>query len=604
MILLAFDILFAYISTLFFPNLISDKSVLFSNSYFSILVFAFILFILRYERKLPKDKRREIYTHLLGLLFSFWTACGYSLDVYGEIRFLHILLCILLFAHVLGAGISILWDLLQKADLFLSSEVKSAALLKIDGFFRFLTSHPLVLTTIFFLCYIPLFIADFPGGFIYDATGELMQTSYGYNGNYPMLHSAIITYLLPITHRLFNSYNVGIAIYVICQMLLLSYVYSSLICTFYKQGANCIVVAVAAIYCGLFPVIQIFAVQEVRDILFSILLLYALLLFYTLQTNTSDFLKSVFEPIRLGLVFVLALLARNNNAGTIALLVVIVVSVALWFCYRKINIRGASLLSGSMILGYIIISLLLSLLCQPVRTTEKTGSLSLVSQSLARAYLYENKSWSDSEIEELSRYMDIEDITYCSEDADVTKIKIKKGVELKTIMPFWLKVGVKHPGCYFDAIMANSQNMWFPNSVVDGYKQFHTEPGLTYYDYDKCYFYITDTLEPPAEHRNLLPGVLNFYTRIGLYLSFEKIPVVSMMFSIGFNIWILLNCLCYALYRKKSKLYLTLFILLGYVIVTSFVPIVLLRYFAALFLAMPIIILFTLQPSVSDPMDN
>ena len=63
-----------------------------------------------------------------------------------------------------------------------------------------------------------------------------------------------------------------------------------------------------------------------------------------------------------------------------------------------------------------------------------------------------------------------------------------------------------------------------------------------------------------------------------------------MLFSIGFQLWLLLFCLFYALARKRRSLLLPIAALLIYVLCSAFTPLVLLRYYGALFLAMPIIV--------------
>ncbi len=84
-------------------------------------------------------------------------------------------------------------------------------------------------------------------------------------------------------------------------------------------------------------------------------------------------------------------------------------------------------------------------------------------------------------------------------------------------------------------------------------------------------------------------------------ISFEKLPVISMLFSIGFQFWLLLHCVFYVLYRKCGRLMLPLTVLLAYVLLSSFAPLVLVRYYGALFLAFPMTLVFTLCPSVSVP---
>ena len=66
-----------------------------------------------------------------------------------------------------------------------------------------------------------------------------------------------------------------------------------------------------------------------------------------------------------------------------------------------------------------------------------------------------------------------------------------------------------------------------------------------------------------------------------------------MLFSIGFQFWILIHTFFYLLYRKEKKLLLPVTILLLLTLGTSFVPLILVRYVSPLFIAMPLLLLFT-----------
>ena len=159
-----------------------------------------------------------------------------------------------------------------------------------------------------------------------------------------------------------------------------------------------------------------------------------------------------------------------------------------------------------------------------------------------------------------------------------------------------MKIGLRYPAIYLDAALAQTKNMWYPPAVLDDYKQYFTSPGDPYWEYEKNYFAILPENEPPSEHHSLAPAILDFYTGIGLRISFEKIPVVSWMFSIGAQFWLTVFLFLYLWYRKKTRLLLSAGAILLYMIGNAFVPIVLMRYFAAVFLCHPMIIAFLLQP--------
>ena len=220
--------------------------------------------------------------------------------------------------------------------------------------------------------------------------------------------------------------------------------------------------------------------------------------------------------------------------------------------------------------------------------------MSLLSQSLARAYVTEGENWTEEEQETIAEYMDLEGMRYVPGYADSTKNRIR--VNAFKYAAFCLKMGLKYPSVCFDAVLAQTQKMWYPPSVIDGYKQYFTSPGDPYWGYEKNYFAILPENEEPVEHLSLAPGILEYYTNIGLRISFEKIPVIRMFFSIGAQLWLTLGLFMYLWYRKETKLLLPVGVMLLYMVGNAFVPVILLRYFAGIFLCHPMIVAFLLQP--------
>lgn len=590
------NVLWSLLSVMLFPIFISDKTLGFSNSIFSICLFAAIYAIFWKDNKFSKDNRLNIYTHILGFLFSLMISAGHALDAYGEINFRRLIISVILFSHVIGKMLSLFWRFLVYIENKLkANQLKGRIPEAVEKIMTWFIKRPYMISVFFLICWLPCFIADFPGGFRFDATGELYQTVYGYDGNYPLLHSVIVTRLLSTIYNITGSYNAGVAIYVIIQMIMISCMYMHIIYEFGKKSINKVLLFIAFLYCGCFPVIQILVVQEVRDVLFSALFMYAMFLFYLMVSDKKAFFISIRRPILLGFVFVLALLARNNNAGAIMWTAIVAVSIITWIVYRKEYFRGATAFSVTSIASYLLLEILLILLCQPLTPAKLGSSLSIMSQPLIRAYLYQNENWTEEEVAELSTYVDLDNIEYYSENADTTKSRIDIQNNFGDFIKFWCKIGFKFPGCYLDAILAHTQNMWYPDSVIDGYNQRFKEKG--YFGYEKCYYLIHESLEEPAVHMNLWPMALNYYKKICLYISFEKIPIVSMLFSIGFQFWVILNCLFYVTYRKLNKLILPLAMIGGYMLISACAPLVILRYFSAAFLAVPILIIFTFQPN-------
>ena len=188
----------------------------------------------------------------------------------------------------------------------------------------------------------------------------------------------------------------------------------------------------------------------------------------------------------------------------------------------------------------------------------------------------------------------METLEYFPQNADPAKGNLRVYYRnLRPFIRFFCNIGHRYPECYLDAAFAANRQMWFPDSVIDGYSV-----RSKFDDYEKSYLYFGKYTEEIGSRLKLLPRVFSFYENIGLFISFERIPVVSMLFSIGFHVWLLLNALFYIGYRQCYRLYLPIMIVFVYVLCSAFTPLVLLRYYAALFLIFPFIVCITLCPHI------
>ena len=78
---------------------------------------------------------------------------------------------------------------------------------------------------ILFLCWLPVFLAVYPGFFAYDATDELQEVLTGqYVTRHPLLHVLMLGKTVSGIQKLTGSYNSGIGVYVLAQMLSLIHI--------------------------------------------------------------------------------------------------------------------------------------------------------------------------------------------------------------------------------------------------------------------------------------------------------------------------------------------------------------------------------------------
>ena len=585
------NLIYSLICVFLFPLFISDTTHTFSNSVMSIVLAVLIFVVLQKSSKNTYDKRTVVLSHILGLIFSTITALGYGYERYSYSPIGKIVVPVIIFSHVYAALIVLIWDRLVEWEDALAGPAKNK---KLTSIATWIFERPAIIMLILLVLWLPCYLADFPGGYRYDAAAEFRQVENGYyEADFPLLHSVIVTRFYPFIYKIFGSYNYAVGIYVIVQLILIALLYTTVYRNFYKKGVNRILLMCVLLYTGIFPVIQILVVQSGRDVMFASFLTFLAFKLYDIACDKNAFYDNWKNPLLFGILIVLTVYSRNNNAASVFLIIVIAFSLAIWLLNFKKHLKGVTILVTTIIIGYVGLGYVLTSCCQPLWPAQVRTSKSIMAQQLGRAYTIEASSWSEKEIEEFESYFDMEAWAtwggYAEDNCDPTKFALLVDESnAKEFNQYWGKMFRKNPHIFMDAYLMCSMDMWFPASIV------YADNKLV--DGKKGYFNISPEMEEwPIEHITLVPFLEKYYETIGMKVSFEKIPVVSMLFSIGFWFCMLLMGVFYTINRGRKKVLIPIMVMLLYMILASFVPIIILRYFAAIFMFSPILIVLILQ---------
>ena len=210
-------------------------------------------------------------------------------------------------------------------------------------------------------------------------------------------------------------------------------------------------------------------------------------------------------------------------------------------------------------------------------------------QQLARTYTEEKDSLTDEDLEIL--YSLIPEVIlekYNPKLADDVKVNFLEDnfkADPGKYISLWLRIGAAHFDVYVNSFLMNTYGDWYPDTVLDGYRGKHTADVM--YGDSSYFAFSTESL---GVRVHLLPVLERFYEKISLEIYQQKVPIISMLFSIGFWHWIYLFAamsLFVRGYRKQAFALIPmglsyLIILLG--------PIVLVRYVLYLFFGVPLVL--------------
>lgn len=564
----------------------------FSFSILAIPMIAVVFFFLRkFIMVWAKDtdnkarRRRVAYALVLGSLLGLSQMLGYRLQIFGYTP--HGVwgkIGILLTAA--GIGVSFL-PIIYCYLRWLDNRNKGREIVK----FTKKTARNIFLISwgVIFVAWIPAFLAYYPAIMSYDCNRQFQEAYLGYmwfNSHHPLVHTFLIRMFLLLGESL-GSYQVGMAIYSLVQMLVLSVVfaYASNMVGRLTHKKWAVVVTVA--FFAFLPIHQVLALCVTKDILFTaFFLLFCLLV---LEYNQSDIQKA--KWLLLGamlLVGILVMLFRNNAIYAFAVFAVFYI-----ICSKKDRVK-ILLLCVAVLLGG-------KFGAQGIQTAMDAGSGSKVEMysvflhQFARVGLYQNDNLDIEEYGIINKYVDA---AYWNQYNPNIADGIKGNVAVTTfdnwkddipvMLKDWATIGLRYPNDYIDAFLELTRGYWFMDDVshaeVLGYGD-DTNWGLIY-----TANLSGSTVFEGVENNSLLPGLLKIYQKIVNGNSYYDWPVLSMLFKPAFYCWALFVVMVSLSYMKqKRKLVLCLFPLM-YLCTLLLGPVVNFRYVYPIIAMIPVLV--------------
>ena len=525
---------------------------------------------------------------LPGLGLALCEAFGASLRLYGRVRWASPLL----WSAALGLFVvctlffCALWRALPRAE-----ERLNLAKPRFAGLF----SRGWLLWLLMLLCWLPCWLAIFPGNFVYDTVGEYDQCAFGFDPAFPRLHSWLNISVINRVFGLTGSYAAGAALFTALHMVFLALLFAWMLQRLCRLGVNARLLLLSLCWCALFPTVQMLAVSPIRDLMFAGNLTALCFLLLLLRRDRAAFWRDRRLPLLLGCVSALTVLSRDNIAPALSVMILLAFSLPLVLRAGKGNRKAALLFAFSALLLWGGLSAFLGRVCRP--PAENAGSpsaLAALTQPITRCYALHGQDWSEAERARYAEFFITEGQTYVENDGDVSLAALKS---LRSeggygdFLRLWLGLFRRYPATYLDAWLAHTRSLWLPGDGIDGYVR-----SGSYTDAQSAYFYYRAAESGPARTLLRLDALRGFYERVGLHTRLERIPVLRQLFSLGFHFWLLLGTLFYLRWRRMACS--PLWVLLLYALGNLLDPLMLVRYFAAFYLAFPLLSVSLLQPGL------
>lgn len=566
----------------------------YTNSIWTVFLFLALFFLMSQVVKtdFSKEKRGWFWPGCVGAAFAVCMTFGAQLDLKESVPFKEggMWLGIFVWAVIFTWVIRYFWERMaagNKGKQCMKEAEKSIEelpehLLK-TGKQRGKWSSFFMTSGIIFICYLPVFLAVYPGFFVYDAQDEYLQVvTRSFTTHHPLMHVLLLGGIIHLIFKLTGSYNLGIAVYTLMQTAVMSGIFGWCVEKLKARGMGKAGSILLTLYFGLCPVLVMFSLCSAKDGLFTGMLLIMVVLLQELCREPEAFFKKKGEVLLFAAASLGMMLLRHN--GFYAFLVFIPVLTLYLKKHRK---KVFFLLAGTAAAYFAVNGALVALL--HADTSENQEMLTVPISQMSRVYAYEQDTVSEEEKEILYRYLPKEALAhYTPKLSDAVKISFNNEAfkeDKAGFFKLWFKWGIKHPFAYLNAWFMTSYGFWYPDTVIDVYRG---NTGFTFTYGDSSYFGYE--VEDPGTRESKLPWLDELYRKLSLEIFQQKASVVSMLFSPGFLFWVMIFFLGFFCYQKSWEKVIPFMLPLLCWLTVILGPTYLVRYVVFLWVTVPLLL--------------
>ncbi|MCQ5254146.1 DUF6020 family protein [Bariatricus massiliensis] len=528
-----------FLKSCYFKILLSTIAVIWTlglktSNFASVLLV--VLFYFFYKNEINcSEKRERIIAGVLSVLLAVFQVAGN----YDDFLLLVDVKLVLLIKYILAiAGwccifytlIAIIFKMAEEKDLVCAAQKNSKGIKVFGASFGILI-----------LCWLPYFIAYYPGILTWDTEWQFEQALgiSSYSNHQPVLHTLFLKLFYNLGIKIFHNPNGGMAVCVFVQMIVMASIFAFLIVILYWRKIRKQYLALCIIFFGIMPFNALYSIAIWKDIFFAgSILLFSIILWELQDSHDDNRLTKIGQIIGFIVVGILVCLLRSNGF------------YAYLFCIPFMVLMLKKRRAG-VILGCIVTLSIVGIVKGPVMEAKHViqpdivENLSIPIQHIARV-VADGCELTDEEEKLLGQVIEIDRIPeeYLNYISDPIKTLIREKDNQQYIKDnkkefffLWLKLGLRYPEEYIKAQIDQTRGYWTT---------------------DEQYWVITTEV---TEHAEILGMYRDSKLPSGIVRIMEwgenaymEIPIYGILWSIGFYFWIMLLMLAITIKKKKNIL--------------------------------------------------
>lgn len=407
---------------------------------------------------------------------------------------------------------------------------------------RKLNRFPFVYGILMFLCWLPCYLAYYPGIFAYDIELQTMEAlgDVAYSRFHPPLHTFLWDLCLSAEQGVGLN---ALVIYSLIQMCLFATAFTYVLYFMIKKNSSNLLILGSFTFFALNPVIALFSFIPVKDAILAVTFVLFCVELGFFADKPAEYSKNIPANIRLILFGLLCCLLRNNVVYAL-----VPTFVCIFFLMKK-QWKQILLWFGCILLGYLLVN-------GPLYSAlgiEKGNSremLSVPMQQIAYVTVYHENTLSAEEIAQINKYIPTENLSaiYNPRFADPVKntfITEAFHESPSAFIQLWWQLFLKYPEDYVVAFLNLHIPYWYPDAnSVDMFSQ-------------RAYIETTVPDMPQTDYvvvrDSKLPALYAQYEKIASFERFKTLPVVSNLFSISLPIWFVLLGITILTIKKEKQ---------------------------------------------------
>ncbi len=545
---------------------------------------------------------------ILGAVFGFFQMTGQGLATEGNIlwtgAYIARLLFVCLLVGFLAGGIG---SLLAVKLTNREKRTQERSQMPLSKGICYLLSLGLIV-----LCWLPCYLAYYPGICAYDTTIQLGQVVSGaYNDHHPIAHTLLLDLSMDAGQSLFGDVNTGLALLVFLQMFALAAVFAWGITLVARRTKGKWVPICLQLFAMFYPFHLYMSVSVCKDVFFSVFFLLQMLAFYEMIKDRSKIglYDVVFAVGSVGMQ-----LFRNN--GRYAMLVLLII-LLLAVCFGKGARRFWGRVAANCLLSLVVGSLCLSGLFRltGAEQGDRREMLSMPIQQLARCMIYhggagvlpqDDASMKAEDIALINDFLLNESYKdYRPDIADPVKRHTNTYVARYRMGDFvrtYLGLLRSYPGDFINATLAVNAGYLYVGDESHAYINVNgRDRGLGYVQTR----FLTEELNSRGIYQDSKWEWL--YERLEDWADKNghlKVPVLKYLFVPGVFFWLYLLLAGCLIFGRKYDKCVPLALVFGYYATLFLGPTVQLRYLYPLMIALPFAAVAAMSGDTHKEMKN